>query len=43
MMGNGMMDSMDGMMVFMGGGMLLAALALVAIGFAIGYAVAKRR
>ena len=43
MMGNGMMDGMGGMMVFMGGGMLLVALVLVAIGFAVGYAVAKRR
>lgn len=43
MMQHDMMDGMGGMMVFMGGGMLLVALALVGTGFAIGYAVAKHR
>jgi hypothetical protein len=43
MMENGMMDGMGGMMGFMGGGMLLVAAVLIGIGFAIGYAVAKRR
>lgn len=42
MMEHGMMDGMGGM-AFMGGGMLLVAIALVGIGFAIGYAIAKRR
>lgn len=43
MMENGMMDGMGGMMGFMGGGMLLVVTVLLGIGFAIGYAVAKRR
>ena len=43
MMENGMMDGMGGMMGFMGGGMLLVVVVLLGIGFAIGYAVAKRR
>ncbi len=43
MMENGMMDSMGGMMGFMGGGMLLVAAVLIGIGFAIGYAMAKRQ
>ena len=43
MMENGMMDGMGGMIGFMGGGMLLVAAVLIGIGFAIGYAVAKRR
>lgn len=43
MRGMGGMDGMGGMMAFMGGGMLLVVLVLVAIGFALGYAVARRR
>ena len=38
-----MMDGMGSMMGMMGIGMLVVALVLVGIGFAIGYAVAKRR
>ena len=40
-MENGMMDGMGGIMGFMGGGMLLVVIALIGLGFAIGYAVAK--
>lgn len=44
MMGDGrMMDGMGSMMGMMGVGMLVIALVLVGIGFAIGYAVAKRQ
>lgn len=43
MMQHDMMDGMGSMMAFMGGGVLLVAFALVGTGFAIGYAVAKRR
>lgn len=44
MMNDGrMMDGMGAMMGGMGVGMILIALVLVGIGFAIGYAVAKRR
>ena len=43
MMEGEMMDGTGGMMAFMGGGMFLVALLLVAVGFAVGYAVAKRR
>ena len=43
MMENGMMNNMGGMMGFMGGGMLLVVIALIGLGFAVGYAVAKRQ
>ena len=43
MLNDQMMDGMGAMMPWMGGGMLLVATLLVAIGFAAGYAVARKR